>query len=86
MEPIVVYTKPLCGYCGAVKRLFNSRNIAFEERHITDPGEMAALKERYQHATFPMVIIRGRCIGGYTDTVDLMKQGLFEPLLRGETV
>ncbi len=80
--PALVYTIDNCSYCEAVKRLFKSAGIGYEERRIRDFDEIRALKDRYAWRTFPMVLINGTFIGGYDDTRAAQRSGKLDELLR----
>ena len=34
MQPVEIYTSPLCGFCHAAKRLLNKKGIAFSEINV----------------------------------------------------
>jgi thioredoxin reductase (NADPH) len=36
MTPIVIYTSTGCGYCKSLKQWLSDRDIAYEERNVTE--------------------------------------------------
>ena len=79
---IVMYSKVPCPYCVNAKRFFENRSLAFEEIDLTGkPDEMLKAKEQWGWSTFPIIIINGRCIGGYTDLKALEESGELAKLL-----
>lgn len=71
-DKVEIYTKVPCPYCVAAKNYFKGENIPFEEHDLTGKfDEMALLKKKTGHMTFPQIIINGEFIGGFDD---LMKR------------
>lgn len=83
MPKILMYSKDPCPYCVAAKRFFKERNLAFEEKDLTNsPEEMNRLKDETGWRTFPMIFINGKMIGGYQDLKALDESGELEQLLK----
>lgn len=78
-EGFTVYTKSGCKYCSMVKELLQEEVVTY----ILSDEYLAADKEAFlafiestggkDHKTFPMVFFDGKFIGGFTDTLALMK-------------
>lgn len=65
---VVIYTKDNCGYCNSAKALLKSRNIPFKELALNVDFTRETLLETFPSArTFPVVVIDGFNIGGYTE-------------------
>jgi len=65
---IEIYTKPDCPYCTNAKQLLRDRQIPFTEQKLNEDFTREILLERFPDAkTFPVVIIDGYRIGGYTE-------------------
>ncbi|KAH7724534.1 glutaredoxin family protein [Aphelenchoides avenae] len=74
--PVVMYTKPQCGYCKLAKSLLAEEQIRFREK---DLDLISALNpEGYQEylnglvyitrqKTVPQIFICGKFVGGYTE-------------------
>ena len=77
---IKIYTKTYCSYCYAAKNLLAKRGLSFEEVGLTGNSpaeqEMRALTGR---TTVPQILINGTPIGGYTDLVELDREGKLQP-------
>jgi glutaredoxin 3 len=85
MQPVEIYTTPLCGYCHAAKRLLTQKGVAFTEIDVSrDPAQRAAMVERSGgRRTVPQIFIGGRHVGGCDDLHALDRAGGLDPLLAG---
>jgi glutaredoxin 3 len=82
LADILIYTRDLCGYCAAAKRLLEQKGAAFTELNATfDPALRTEMMTRSGRQTFPQVFIDGRHIGGCDDLHALDRQGGLDPLL-----
>lgn len=65
---VELYTKQDCSYCTAAKNLLISRSIMWSEKKLDVDFTRQHLVEMYPSATmFPVVIVDGFYIGGYSD-------------------
>lgn len=73
---IKIYTKTYCSYCYAAKNLLAKRGLAFEEIGLTGnlPAEQE-MRDLTGRTTVPQILINGTPIGGYTDLVELDREG-----------
>lgn len=70
-DRVVIYSKVPCPYCTAAKNFFNGRGIPFTEIDLTGKyEEMAQLKQKTGHMTFPQIFINDKFIGGFDDLMD----------------
>lgn len=77
MKPVKIYTSPVCGYCGAAKRLLSSLGASYEEVNLWEqPDLIDEMQEKYQWQTVPMIFIDNEFVGGYDDIVALHQQGV----------
>lgn len=85
MKPVVtIYSKVPCPYCVHAKNFLSARNIPYTEIDMTDRmDEAPALKEKLGWATFPMILIHDKLIGGFTDLRALEETGKLEETLKG---
>lgn len=84
MQPVEIYTTPLCGYCAAAKRLLSGRGASYAERDVSrDPALRAEMERRSGRRTVPQIWIGETHVGGYDDLAALDGQGRLEPLLAG---
>ncbi|MFM8314670.1 MAG: glutaredoxin domain-containing protein [Deltaproteobacteria bacterium] len=67
-DRIVIYSKVPCPYCTAAKQFFNGKGVPFTEIDLTGNfEEMAKLKKKTGHMTFPQIFINDQFIGGFDD-------------------
>ncbi len=65
---IELYTNIGCGHCNRAKALLKNANISYEENIIGRDLTMEQLKDRFPQATtFPIVVVNGQFIGGYSE-------------------
>ena len=82
MAHIKLYTTPWCPYCIAAKRLFNQKNVDFEEIDVTgDQKARVWLREVTGQRTVPQIFINGASIGGFSDAQALDRRGKLDELL-----
>jgi len=85
MAEVTIYTRQLCGYCSAAKRLLNEKGVAYQEFDATvqpeKRGEMIA-RARGRN-TFPQIFIDGHHVGGCDDLYALEHAGKLDALLAG---
>ncbi len=83
-EPIVIYTRPFCGYCTLAVRLLKQRRFSFREIGVGGNRPARAwLAEQSGQQTVPQIFIRGRSIGGYTELAVLDRRGQLLALVSG---
>jgi len=73
---IKIYTKTYCSYCYAAKNLLAKRGLAYEEIGLM--GNHAAEQEMRDltgRTTVPQILIDGTPVGGYTDLIELDREG-----------
>ena len=74
---VVVYTRPECPYCDAVKKMMNTYGVSFEEKILNIHFTREILRENYPTAvTYPVVVVDGYFIGGYTQLKSLLEEKL----------
>jgi glutaredoxin 3 len=67
MNHVVIWSKPDCPYCTRAKSALRSKNIPFEEKVLNQDFTREILLETYPTAkTFPVIVVDGYYIGGYT--------------------
>jgi len=73
---IKIYTKAYCSYCYAAKNLLVKRGLTFEEIGLTGntPAEQE-MREVTGRTTVPQILINGTPVGGYTDLIELDREG-----------
>lgn len=85
MKPVELYTKSICGFCHAAKRLLVSKGVSFSEidinRHTDKRGEM--IKRANGGSTVPQIFIGDMHVGGFDDLNALDRAGKLDALLKG---
>ncbi len=84
MQDVIIYTTVPCPYCTSAKNLFQSLNIPFEEINIDSQPELGTKlsAENGGWRTFPMIFVKGKFLGGFTDVRQLHLNGGLLPLLQ----
>lgn len=85
MQPVDIYTSPLCGYCHAAKRLLRGKGVDFTEIDLArEPGRRAEMLARAggRH-TVPQIFVGGVHVGGCDDLHALERAGKLDALLEG---
>ena len=85
MQPVEIYTSPLCGFCHAAKRLLSQKGVAFSEIDIwADPSKKPEMMQRAQgRHTVPQIFIGATHVGGCDDLYALECDGKLDQLLAG---
>jgi len=84
MTDVTIYTRMMCGYCAAAKRLLDRKGVAYTEHDASFSPELRAeMMQRSGRSTFPQIFIGERHIGGSDDLHALDAQGGLDPLLEG---
>ncbi|MEO0543569.1 MAG: glutaredoxin 3 [Pseudomonadota bacterium] len=83
MADVVIYTRQLCGFCTAAKRLLDSKDQSYREFDATfNPGlKKEMIQKANGRATFPQVFINDDHIGGFDDLNALERAGKLDALL-----
>jgi len=82
MTEVTIYTRMMCGYCAAAKRLLDRKGVAYTEHDASFSQELRAeMMQRSGRSTFPQIFIGERHIGGSDDLHALEAQGGLDPLL-----
>jgi len=83
MADVTIYTREMCGYCSAAKRLLGEKGIDFVEHDASYSPELR--REMMQRAngrsTFPQIFIGDTHVGGCDDLFALDRAGKLDPML-----
>lgn len=84
MQPVEIYTTPLCGFCHAAKRLLSNKGVTFSEVDLTrEPTRRAEMMDRaHGRHTVPQIFIGQTHVGGCDELYALERAGKLDPLLR----
>lgn len=85
MSEIVIYSSGFCPYCSWAKRLLDGKNTSYSEIRIdqVEGAQQEMLSRSNGQMSVPQIFIGSFHVGGYTDMVELDRQGKLEPLLVG---
>lgn len=85
MKEVTIYTRMMCGYCAAAKRLLDSKGVAYTEHDASfSPDLRAEMVQRANgRSTFPQIFIGGLHVGGSDDIHALDRSGRLDALLDG---
>ena len=71
-KSVVVYGRstPPCGFCTDLKKLFDSKNVSYEYKDISDEEDYMEYC-KYRLKTVPAVFVEGEFIGGFSEVSKL---------------
>lgn len=83
MAKVTIYTRQLCGFCTAAKRLLEKKGTIYTEHDATfDPGlRQEMIQKSNGRSTFPQVFVGTTHVGGCDDLHDLERAGKLDALL-----
>jgi glutaredoxin 3 len=81
MSKVTVYTTEPCGFCARVKGLLKSHGLVYEEVNLSnDPTGRTELVQRTGMMSFPQVVVDGKLLGGYKETLKAAELGRLDEL------
>lgn len=83
MQPVEIYTSPLCGFCHAAKRLLNEKGVHFAEVDVlANPDRKPEMIKRANGGrTVPQIFVGDIHVGGCDDLFALERAGKLDALL-----
>ena len=70
-----IYSKPSCGYCLQARYLLEQNKLEFEYLTLGTHYSLDELMTLAPNAkSFPQVFKDDKCVGGYSDLVEYLKQ------------
>jgi glutaredoxin 3 len=83
MQPVEIYTSPLCGFCHAAKRLLQQKGVTFTEVDVlAHPERKPEMIQRANGGrTVPQIFVGGKHVGGCDDLYALDRAGKLDALL-----
>ena len=82
MADILLYKKNPCPFCDRAINLLEGRGLKYDIVDLTDRmDELQKIKQQYGWQTVPIIVIKGKLIGGYTDLKALDESGELDKLL-----
>lgn len=86
MVDVTIYTRMMCPYCTAAKRLLDGKGVDYVEHDASFSPELRQemIARASGRSTFPQIFIGDRHVGGSDDLHELDRQGGLDPLLAGD--
>lgn len=82
MPDVTIYTRIMCGYCAAAKRLLDGKGVPYTEHDASFSPELRQeMMTRSGRTTFPQVFVGDVHVGGSDDLHLLERQGRLDGLL-----
>lgn len=81
MKQLVVYTRPMCILCAQVKDQLTRANVPFKAHELTTLEDQEAVITRHRAKSFPLLVLDGAYLGGFTHVVHLLSSGKLQSLL-----
>lgn len=83
MAEVTIYTRMMCGYCAAAKRLLDSKGVGYTEHDASFSPELRQemIGRASGRSTFPQIFIGDLHVGGSDDLHALERQGKLDGLL-----
>lgn len=83
MVDVTIYTRAMCAYCSAAKRLLDSKGVAYKELDASFSPELRQemISRSSGRSTFPQIFIGAQHVGGCDDLHALEQTGRLDALL-----
>jgi glutaredoxin 3 len=83
MAGVTIYTRMMCGYCSAAKRLLDTKGVAYVEHDASFSPELRQemIQRANGRATFPQIFVGDVHVGGCDDLYELDERGGLDKLL-----
>lgn len=84
MVDVTIYTRMMCGYCSAAKRLLDSKGVAYTEHDASFSPELRQqmISRANGRSTFPQIFIGDQHVGGCDELHALEREGRLDTLLQ----
>lgn len=84
MADVTIYTRMMCGYCSAAKRLLDRKGVKYIEHDASfSPDLRKEMMARSGRNTFPQIFVGDVHVGGCDDLHDAEDSGRLDKLLAG---
>ncbi len=83
MADVEIYTRMMCGYSTAAKRLLDKKGVAYTEHDASFSPQLRQemIAKANGRTTFPQIFIGGRHVGGNDDLQALEADGRLDAML-----
>lgn len=88
MVDVTIYTRAMCGYCSAARRLLQKKGVVFTEHDASFSPELRQemIVRSNGRTTFPQIFIGSTHVGGCDDLHALEAEGRLDTLLANGTL
>ncbi|MGD9915401.1 MAG: glutaredoxin 3 [Rhizobiaceae bacterium] len=88
MVDVTIYTRMMCGYCAAAKRLLDSKGVQYTEHDASFSPELRQemISRANGRYTFPQIFVGSVHVGGSDELHALDDQGKLDGLLASGTL
>jgi glutaredoxin 3 len=85
MVDVTIYTRAMCGYCTAAKRLLDRKGVSYTEHDASFSPELRRqmIARANGRTTFPQIFVGDVHVGGSDDLHALDHEGRLDGLLAG---
>ena len=83
MQPVEIYTSPLCGFCHSAKRLLKDKGVSFAEINVMGAPEkrQEMMNRAHGRHTVPQIFVGETHVGGCDELYALDRAGKLDALL-----
>ena len=82
MADVTIYTRAMCGYCTAAKRLLDQKGVAYVEHDASFSPELRSeMMTRSGRTTFPQIFVGAVHVGGCDELLALERSGKLDTLI-----
>ncbi|TKT75226.1 glutaredoxin 3 [Aquamicrobium sp. LC103] len=83
MADVTIYTRIMCGYCAAAKRLLDGKGVTYTEHDASFSPELRQemIARAHGRSTFPQIFVGDVHVGGSDDLHALDAAGKLDALL-----
>ena len=88
MVDVAIYTRAMCGYCSAAKRLLDGKGVKYTEHDASFSPELRQemIARANGRSTFPQIFVGAVHVGGCDDLYALDRAGRLDGLLANGTL
>jgi glutaredoxin 3 len=85
MVDVTIYTRMMCGYCMAAKRLLDRKGVAYTEHDASFSPELRQemIQRAHGRSTFPQIFVGDVHVGGSDELHELEREGRLDRMLAG---
>lgn len=86
MKDVTIYTRKMCGFCTAAKRLLSKKGVGFREVDATYDANLRSemIQRSNGGSTFPQIFVGDYHVGGCDELMALERSGSLDSLLNSE--